>query len=158
MAFFLLCSRTRYASAWFAYLDSWEFGFSLSDCCDHRICISRMKNQEGHWRHCWCHQWVRRKNGLMWKQQQLWPGNNFPPFNLNQHVMYRYFYLPLVPAFCFPFFSLSLFFSFLSLFLFVLSFSCFAFSYCFSFMPILYVHAIRWIPCFLLIVLVLVLF
>ena len=37
--FFLLCSRTRYASTWFAYFDSLAFGFSLSHC-DHRICIS----------------------------------------------------------------------------------------------------------------------
>ena len=37
--FFLLCSRTRYASAWFAYLDSLAFGFSLSHC-DHRTCTS----------------------------------------------------------------------------------------------------------------------
>ena len=30
---FLLCSRTRYASTWFAYLDSLaRFGFSLSHC------------------------------------------------------------------------------------------------------------------------------
>ena len=35
VAFFLLCSRTR----WFAYLDS------LAD-------ISRMKNQDGHWGYC----------------------------------------------------------------------------------------------------------
>ena len=58
--FFLLRSRTRYASTWFAYLDSLAtFGFSLSHC-DHRICIreSRMKNQEGHWGYCWC--WVAR--------------------------------------------------------------------------------------------------
>ena len=36
---FLLCSRTRYASTWFAYLDSVAFGFSLSHC-DHIIWIS----------------------------------------------------------------------------------------------------------------------
>ena len=47
--FLLLCSRTRYASTWFAYLDSLaRFGFSLSHC-DHRILyLSRMKNQDGH--------------------------------------------------------------------------------------------------------------
>ena len=33
VAFFLLCSRTRYASTWFAYLDSLAmFGFPLSHC------------------------------------------------------------------------------------------------------------------------------
>ena len=38
--FVLLCSRTRYASTWFAYFDSTAtFGFSLFRC-DHRICIS----------------------------------------------------------------------------------------------------------------------
>ena len=36
--FLLLCSRTRYASTWFAYLDFLAFGF-LSHC-DHIICIS----------------------------------------------------------------------------------------------------------------------
>ena len=30
--FFLLCSRIRYASTWFAYLDSLAFGFSLFYC------------------------------------------------------------------------------------------------------------------------------
>ena len=59
VAIFFVCSRTRYASTWFAYLDSSAFGISLSHCsCDHRICISRMKNQEGHWGYCWC--WVER--------------------------------------------------------------------------------------------------
>ena len=32
VAFFLLCSRTRCASTWFAHLDSLAFGFSLSHC------------------------------------------------------------------------------------------------------------------------------
>ena len=39
VAFFLLCSRTLYASTWFAYLESLAFGFYLSRC-DHRICVS----------------------------------------------------------------------------------------------------------------------
>ena len=39
VAFLLLCYRTRYASTWFAYLDSLAFGFSLPHC-DHWICIS----------------------------------------------------------------------------------------------------------------------
>ena len=53
VAFLLLCSRTRYASTWFAYLDSLAFGFSLSHR-DHRACkrFSRMKNQHGHWVCC----------------------------------------------------------------------------------------------------------
>ena len=55
---FLLCSRTRYASTWFAYLASLAFDFSLSPC-DHRICVYRMKIQEGHWGYCWC-RWVER--------------------------------------------------------------------------------------------------
>ena len=63
VAFLLLCSRTRYASTWFAYLDSLAFGFSLSHR-DHRACkrFSRMKNQHGHWV-CWMS--TSRKNGLM---------------------------------------------------------------------------------------------
>ena len=53
--FFLLCSRTRYASTWFAYLDSLAFVFSLSHCMlPHNWYLSRMKNQEGHWGYCWC--------------------------------------------------------------------------------------------------------
>ena len=52
---FLLCSRTRYASTWFAYLDSSACGFSLSHCLwPHNLYLSRMKKQEGHWGHCWC--------------------------------------------------------------------------------------------------------
>ena len=47
--------------------------------CDHRICISTMKNQEGHWGYCWC-RWVERTNGLMF---------SFLLFTLN-----RSFFLP----------------------------------------------------------------
>ena len=36
---FFLCSRTRYASTPFAYVESLAFGFSLSHC-DYIICIS----------------------------------------------------------------------------------------------------------------------
>ena len=48
--FFLLCSRTRYASTWFAYLESSAFGFSLYHClCPQNLYLSRMKNQNGQW-------------------------------------------------------------------------------------------------------------
>ena len=63
VAFFLLRSRTRYASTWFAYsYVPWLFKRRLFLCltiCDHKICISTMKNQEGHWVYCWC-RWVER--------------------------------------------------------------------------------------------------
>ena len=51
---FLLCSRTRYASTWFAYLDSLaRLGFSLSPCLwPQNLYLSTMKNQEGHWGYC----------------------------------------------------------------------------------------------------------
>ena len=63
----MFCSRTRYASTWFAYLDSLaRFGFSLSHCLwPQNLYLSTMKNQEGHWGYCWC-RWVERTNGLMW--------------------------------------------------------------------------------------------
>ena len=57
--FLLLCSRTRYASTWFAYLDSLALVFLWITVCDHRICISRMKNQEEHWGYRRC-RWVER--------------------------------------------------------------------------------------------------
>ena len=54
------CSRTRYASTWFAYLESLAFGFSLSHCLwPHNLYLSRMKNQEGHCGYWWC-RWVER--------------------------------------------------------------------------------------------------
>ena len=58
---FLLCSRTLYASTWFAYLDSLaRLGFSLSHCLwPQNLYLSTMKNQEGHWGYCWC-RWVER--------------------------------------------------------------------------------------------------
>ena len=57
--FLLLCSRTRYASTWFAFLESLPFGFSLSRCLwPQNLYLSRMKNQEGHWGYCSC--WVER--------------------------------------------------------------------------------------------------
>ena len=62
--FFLLCSRTRYATTWFAYLDSSAFGFSVSH--PHNLYLSRM-NQEGHWGYCWV-----EKNGLMWKRLRIY--------------------------------------------------------------------------------------
>ena len=55
---FLLCSRTRYASTWFAYLDSLAFGFSLT-VWTQNLYLSRVKNKEGHWGYCWC-RWVER--------------------------------------------------------------------------------------------------
>ena len=55
----LLCSRTRYASTWFAYLDYFAFVFSLPHCLTTNLYLSRMKNQEGHWGYCWC-RWVER--------------------------------------------------------------------------------------------------
>ena len=46
---FLLCSRTRYTSTWFVYVDSLAFGFCPSHCLwPHNLYRSRMKNQEGH--------------------------------------------------------------------------------------------------------------
>ena len=47
-----VCSRTRYASTWFAYLDSLAFGFSLSHW-PQNLYLSRMKNQQGHWGYRW---------------------------------------------------------------------------------------------------------
>ena len=58
VAFSLLCSRTRYASTWFAYVDSLAFGFSLT-VWPHDFYLSRINNQEGHWVYCWC-RWVER--------------------------------------------------------------------------------------------------
>ena len=41
VVFLLLCSRTRYANTWFAYLDSLAFYvFLCLTVCDHRICNS----------------------------------------------------------------------------------------------------------------------
>ena len=60
VAFFLLCSRTRYASTWFTYLEPVAFGFSLSHrLWPHNLYLSRKENQEGHWGYCWC-RWVER--------------------------------------------------------------------------------------------------
>ena len=64
--FFLLCSRARYASTWFAYLDSLAFGFSLYHCLwplnyylsESRRTLGVLLMSFG------------RKNGLMWRQQQ----------------------------------------------------------------------------------------
>ena len=53
--FFLLCSRTRYATTWFAYLDSSAFGFSVL-LSDHRI-LGRTLGVL---------LMLGRKNGLMW--------------------------------------------------------------------------------------------
>ena len=60
-AFYLLSSRTRYASTWFGYLDSLtRLGFSLSHCLwPQNLYLSTMKNQEGHWGYCWC--WVEEQ-------------------------------------------------------------------------------------------------
>ena len=56
---FLLCSRTRYASTWFAYLDSLAtFSFSLT-VWPQNLYLSRIKNQEGHWGYRWC-RWVEK--------------------------------------------------------------------------------------------------
>ena len=80
VAFFLLCSRTRYASTWFAYLDSSAFGFSLSHCLwPHNLYLSRM-NQEGHQVGVLLMS-SGRKNGLMWRQQQQQPS---PPVLLDR--------------------------------------------------------------------------
>ena len=55
---FLLCSRTRYTSTWFVYVDSLAFGFCPSHCLwPHNLYRSRMKNQEGHWGYRWC-RWI----------------------------------------------------------------------------------------------------
>ena len=68
----LLCSRTRYVTTWFAYLDS--FAALVSLClivCDHIIrtwYLIGVKKQEGHYVYCWV--LLGRKNGLMWRQQQ----------------------------------------------------------------------------------------
>ena len=50
-----------YASTWFAYLDSLAFGVALSHCLwPQNLCISRTKNQDGHWECCWFWLWVER--------------------------------------------------------------------------------------------------
>ena len=65
VAFFLLCSRTRYASTWFAYLDSSAFVFSLS-LWPQNLYLSKDESR----RTLRLLLMSGRKNGLMWRQQQ----------------------------------------------------------------------------------------
>ena len=90
VVFFLLCSRTRYASTWFAYLDSLALGFSLSHCLwPQNLYLSRMKNQEGYWGYCWC-RWVERTVSC--------EDNNNIWFVVNAHIM-PCFILVVLPRF-----------------------------------------------------------
>ena len=70
--FFLLCSRTRYASTWFAYLDSLAFGFSLS----HSLWPQNLylKDEESGRTLGVLLMSLGTKNGLMWRQQQQQQG------------------------------------------------------------------------------------
>ena len=51
----------RYVSTWFTHVPWFirDFLFFLSNWCAHKNCVSRMKNQDGHWVCCWC--WVRER-------------------------------------------------------------------------------------------------
>ena len=61
VAFFLLCSRTRYANTWMPTLNLQRLVFLCSHCLWPQIWyLSRMKNQEGHWGYCWWCRWVER--------------------------------------------------------------------------------------------------
>ena len=74
VAFSLLCSCTRYASTWFAYLDSSSVCFFSVWLWPHNLYLSRMKNQEGHWGYCWC-PWVERTAWCEDNNMTIWKGH-----------------------------------------------------------------------------------